>query len=114
MSEIMAFESPHGVVRVETSLARTSGVSGSYREKGVVDSFERSGQTFAEAMSSFRALANNLADVVGRLDVRPSEVSFEVGLKMVGAVGFVVAKAGAETEMRVSLTWSPRRSSESV
>ena len=47
-------------------------------------------------------------DLVAELDLTPEQVSFEVGLKMTGSAGFVIAKAGAETTMKVALTWKPR------
>jgi phosphoglucomutase len=52
--------------------------------------------------------------VVAELDVMPKEVSVEVGLKFAfeaGAGFFAIAKAGTEADMKVSLTWEPRKGS---
>lgn len=65
-------------------------------------------RSFEEAMTTLRAYAGALGDMIGSLDLTPSEVSVEIGLKMTGSAGFVIAKAGAETEMKVSLKWEPK------
>lgn len=39
------------------------------------------------------------------LDVAPQEVSLEIGLKVGGETGLVVAKANAEALYRLTLTW---------
>lgn len=119
MTGVVRFHTKHGVVAVEmdeaAAAAMQSGRSdatgltakGGARSKGrdvVVDQPEGK---FEEAMSSLRAYANSLQDLIAGLDLVPKQVSVEVGLKMSGSAGFVIAKAGAETEMKVALTWEP-------
>ncbi len=69
-------------------------------------------RSFEEAIATLRGYAGALGDMIGDLDLRPAEVSVEIGLKMTGSAGFVIAKAGAETEMTVSLKWQPKSKDE--
>lgn len=63
--------------------------------------------SFEEAMSTLKSYCTALGDMIGNLDLMPSEVAVEIGLKMTGSAGFIIAKAGAETEMKVALKWEP-------
>ena len=65
-------------------------------------------------MSTQKAYAANLEDLIRGLDLTPSEVSVEIGLKLSGSVGFIITKAGAETEMKVSLTWEPNKAAQTA
>jgi hypothetical protein len=48
------------------------------------------------------------------LELTPSEVAVEIGLKLTGSAGFVIAKAGAESEMKVSLKWQPKSAANPI
>lgn len=65
-------------------------------------------KSFEEAMGTLKGYATALGDMIGSLDLTPSEVAVEIGLKMTGSAGFIIAKAGAETEMKVALKWEPK------
>jgi sulfur carrier protein ThiS len=123
MTGVMKFESKHGpiYVEVEEGVARAArNGAGSRRPtdgwtaegsqpmtaKGEDLTVEASTR-LEEAMSTLKNYAATLQDLIADLDVRPREVSVEVGLKLVGETGFIIAKAGAETEMKVALTWEP-------
>ena len=117
MTGIVVFNSPHGAIaiEVEESFALSAGVSApsnGYVEKGVGEVVARSQRSFCDAMETMRAYAASLDDIVQSLPLAPEEVSFEFNLKMSGSVGFVIAKAGAESEMKVSLTWAPRKTAK--
>ena len=63
-------------------------------------------------MTTLKAYAASLEDLITGLDLTPKEVSVEIGLKLSGSAGFIIAKAGAETEMKVALTWEPKGGAE--
>lgn len=69
-------------------------------------------KTFEEAMGTLKGYATALGDMIGKLELTPSEVAVEIGLKMTGSAGFIIAKAGAETEMKVALKWEPKPKAE--
>lgn len=121
MTGILQFESRHGLisVEVEDSVARAAAGetappgfvakgSGGLRAKGVEDIVAKASQRFEDAMGTLKTYAASLQDVVMDFDVTPREVAVEIGLKLSGTAGFVIARAGAETEMRVTLTWEPK------
>lgn len=122
MTGILQFETAHGTVSVEVDdpVAAAAGSKQPGEESltakgGYVPAGAEAGEivakataTFSEAMESFKAYAGGLADIVDNLDIAPEEVSFEIGLKMSGSTGFIIAKAGGEAEMKVALTWKPK------
>ena len=117
MTGILVFQSRHGEIAVEVdeSVARAAGgtaVESRFTPKGgppvAAEVLAKAPKTFAEAMESLKAYAGALEDVVMSLDLTPSEVAVEIGLKLTGSAGFVIAKAGAESEMKVSLKWQPK------
>ncbi len=121
MTGILEFETDHGVIAIEVDedVARAAGgqsSDGAMLAKGVVpmssdaggaDIIARAPRSFDEAMTTLKAYAGSLEDLIRGLDLTPSEVSVEIGLKLTGSAGFIIAKAGAETEMKVSLKWEP-------
>lgn len=118
MTGVLTFNTKHGVIAIEVdeSVARAAGGTDAvsdqrgYVAKGrVADVVAAAPKSFDEAMSTLKSYAANLEDLITSLDLTPREVSVEIGLKMTGSAGFVIAKAGAETEMKVALTWEPKR-----
>ncbi len=120
MAGILQFHTEHGVISVEIdpSEARAAGgealaplvaKGGSVpmTAKGEADIVVKAPTSFDEAMSTLKAYAASLEDLIMGLDLTPREVAVEIGLKMSGSAGFIIAKAGAETEMKVALTWEP-------
>lgn len=114
MTGIVTFNTEHGAIafEVEEAVARENLVMqqhGGFVPKGVAaDAGEivaASAKSFTEAMSTFKAYVANLQDLLSDLAVAPSEMSLELGLKLTGSAGFVIAKAGAESEIKISLSW---------
>lgn len=123
MTGILVFESRHGQIAVEVDeiVARVAGgatETGGLTPKGGVpvgaEVLAKAPKTFDDAMASLKAYAGALEDVVMSLDLTPSEVAVEIGLKLTGSAGFVIAKAGAESEMKVSLKWEPKKAGKPV
>lgn len=123
MTGIVVFESRHGQIAVEVddSVARAAAGradAGGFTPKGAMpvatEVLAKAPKTFGDAMESLKAYAGALEDVVLSLDLTPSEVAVEIGLKLTGSAGFVIAKAGAESEMKVSLKWEPKSETKPV
>ncbi len=122
MTGIIQYETKHGLVSIEVDEAVAEAIAvdqsgsagltakGGYRpaRSSGGDVIAKAPGKFDEAMATLKAYAGNLADLIGEIELTPEEVSFEVGLKMTGSAGFIIAKAGAETEMKVALTWKPK------
>jgi inner membrane protein involved in colicin E2 resistance len=125
MTGIIQYETKHGLVSIEVdeAVAEAAGgrrqgdtglkAKGGYRTASATDGdiIAKAPGKFDEAMATLKAYAGNLADLIEEIEMTPEEVSFEVGLKMTGSAGFIIAKAGAETEMKVALTWKPKSGS---
>lgn len=113
MTGIIEFQSDFGPVLFEASdemVAKIGDANGgviplSGRDAGTLVKMEGK---FSEAIISLRSYVDNLQALVQDIDVTPSEVSVEVSLKLAGSAGFVIAKAGAETAMKVNLKWKPK------
>lgn len=115
MTGIVAFETRSGLVAVEVEESVALAAGGTVEHPDIVtkggmgaDVFVRSAKSFSEAMSTLRACAEGLDDLISKLDLTPSEVDVEFSLKMSGSAGFVIAKAGAESELKVALKWEPK------
>lgn len=113
MSAVLQFETRRGgLVSIEVEDDEASGLT---KKGGVVpaakggdDIVRRASAKFEDAMASLKDYAGGLADLVDDLDFTPDQVSVEVGLKLKGSLGFVIAKAGAETDMKVALSCKPK------
>lgn len=123
MTGILKFETDYGDVLIEVDEETASAASrdqtardeGLTPKSGVVPLTAKSPGTIAgkankklgDAMSIVKSYASTVQDVVGGLKVTPKEVSVEIGLKLKGEAGFIIAKAGTEAEMKIALTWEP-------
>lgn len=117
MSDILTFESEHGLIHfeVEEMPQSTLTAKGSKpMSKSKTENTATSDTRFEKAMSSLSAYASALQDIIDGLDVTPQKVEVEVGLKL-RAEGnlFAIAKAGTDAETRVKLTWEPRKAKTS-
>ena len=85
------------------SMAGVRGVA-SY---SAVDMYEKSDEAVEKAMKTIRAMAEKTVNTVKAIPVseRPSKVEVEFGIKFDIEAGAVVAKASAETAVKVTLTW---------
>ena len=115
MTGIMQFETAHCVISIEVdeAVARAAGGEG-HGELTSKGSGGEAGDIVAPAiagidktLATLKAYVGTLADMVETLGITPEQVSVELGLKFTGSAGFVIAKAGAETHMKVSLSWKP-------
>jgi hypothetical protein len=120
MTGILTFDTPHGRVAVEvddaTALAAADGAEGDggWVAKGPARRIAggtliaHASTSLDEAMTTVRAYAASIDEMMRGLAVAPDEVSVELGLRLAGSAGFVIAKAGAESQVRIALTWKPR------
>jgi len=112
MSGVVIFESKYGDISFEADEsvlealeAHDSGVqslSGDGSDVSV-----RASIKFNDALQSLHNYVSSMQDVVQKLTLKPKEVSVEVGVTLKGSAGFVIAKAGAETSMKLTLKWEP-------
>jgi len=65
---------------------------------------------FSDAMNTLGAFSKSVQAKFHELETKPSEVKVNIGLKFSASSGFVIAKAGGETVIGVTLTWSPDKS----
>ncbi|NVO22624.1 CU044_2847 family protein [Donghicola mangrovi] len=67
---------------------------------------------FDSAMTSLSNYAKTVQQMVAKLDVTPEKVTIDVGLKFACEAGvgfFAIAKAETTADMKVSLTWEPKK-----
>jgi len=112
MSGVVIFDSKYGDIFVEADQsvleameADDSGVE--MLSGGGSDGSVRASIKFNDALQSLRNYVSSIQDVVQELELKPKEVAIEVGVTLKGSAGFVIAKAGAETSMKVTLKWEP-------
>jgi len=102
MTSILTFESEHGPIHFEVDETTAATVDSDLTAKGsepmskTAEAQETKSDTrFEKAMASLTAYASSLQGLVEGLDVKPTKVEVEVGLKL-RAEGnfFAIAKAG--------------------
>ncbi len=102
MGQIVAFETADGgviLVEVDEEAAAKAVLSIQERVVQAQTSFEEGLDVVRRNAEAFISKLRTIADP-------PDEVEVTFGLKLVGEVGsFVVAKAGAEANYEVKLTW---------
>lgn len=108
---IVTFTTDYGDVLIEVD---DNATPKGYVPKGAVPISRSGGQVAAEAvgslgtaMGSLKAYVATLQDVVGSLAVVPKEITIELGIKVTADAGIVIAKAGTEGSLTVTLTWEP-------
>jgi hypothetical protein len=111
MSTILTYETPEGSIAIEID---DPPAGTTYAIRGFTPATTGPGRHILEATESFesalgrmKAVANAFARTLGAIDLRPDSASVELALKFTGAAGVVFAKAEAEAQMKVSLTWKP-------
>lgn len=108
MPSILIFESEHGPIYFEVDETAVATGGSDPMSKTMQANETKSDTRFEKAMASLTAYASSLQGLVEGLDVKPTKVEVEVGLKL-RAEGnfFAIAKAGTDAETRVKLTWEP-------
>jgi hypothetical protein len=65
-------------------------------------------ESFQAALARFRPMAGAVVEQFRELGECPEEISVEFGLKLTAEAGMVVAHAGGEANLKVSLLWRSR------
>lgn len=70
-------------------------------------SVEDSKKAIDQAMKTMRGMAKKTMDTIKEIPIseRPNTISVEFGLKLNAEAGAVVAKAGVEAAIKVTMTW---------
>lgn len=63
------------------------------------------------AMSTMQSMANKAVTAIKKIKVseRPDKVELEFGIKLDAEAGALVAKAGAEAAIKVTMTWEQKK-----
>lgn len=69
------------------------------------DAVERSAQAVDQAMGTIRGMAERLRATVAEMSIRPEGVQVSFGIKFDTEAGAVIAKAGVEASVNVTLMW---------
>src|SRR5471032_1171649 len=72
---------------------------------GRADLAAKSAEALDAAMASIRSMADRVTAAVASAAERPDEVSVEFGLKLDAAAGALLARAGTEAHVTVTMTW---------
>jgi hypothetical protein len=67
---------------------------------------ERSSQTLEGSVGAIAPALRGLLDELRRVSSELSEIELELGLKLTGEAGMVVARAGAEANFLVRVRWT--------
>ncbi|MEV4078612.1 CU044_2847 family protein [Nonomuraea fuscirosea] len=71
------------------------------------EAIARSAEAVDQAMGTIRGMAERVRETVSNLALRPDGVQIEFGIKFDAEAGAVIAKAGVEAAVTVTLTWGP-------
>jgi hypothetical protein len=66
---------------------------------------ERGGQTLEQSLGAIAPALHEVLDKLRSVSRELAEIEVELGLKLTGEAGMVVAKAGAEANFRVLVRW---------
>jgi Trypsin-co-occurring domain 1 len=106
---VVAFPSDSGDVVVEVDEVVSPGLQ---RVSGGKDGIVRLSKTFESALDGIKRVASA---VVRTLDeIGPDEAAVEIGFKLSAESGVVLAKASAESQIVLKLTWKRPRGESSA
>jgi len=71
---------------------------------------EKAQGAFSYIITTARSIAIEFGNNFGQLNNPPDEVKFAFGIKINANADIVIAKAGAESQFSVSMTWKQRAS----
>ncbi len=68
-------------------------------------------KAFNHGMQLIRTCAEQVAETIGAVaeSVRPDGIEVQLGIKLDGEVGALIAKTGMEAHLHVTLKWSERK-----
>jgi inner membrane protein involved in colicin E2 resistance len=69
------------------------------------DLIERGGRTFEQSLADIAPALQEVLDKLRGVSTELSQIEVELGLKLTGEAGMVVARAGAEANFRVLVRW---------
>ena len=96
---------PGAVVIVEVADDTVSaGQTGVARDGALAD---HAGETLQDALSGIRPIAEALMNALAKLEETPHEITAEFGIKLNARGGVTLAKAAAEGNVIIKLTWNP-------
>ncbi|SOB89454.1 hypothetical protein SAMN05877809_10110 [Rhodobacter sp. JA431] len=123
MTKVLTLQSDFGPIDIEVddataAQATTEQIGGAIRKGATPLSTDGGGTDgkiaakFDSAMTSLSNYAKTVQQMVSSLDVTPEKVTIDVGLKFDFKAGvgiFAIAQAGTTADMKVSLTWEPKK-----
>ena len=62
-------------------------------------------QTFEQALSHLRPIANAVLEQISALASRPDEVAIEMGVTLKAEAGVIIAKTAGEGSLKLSIKW---------
>jgi hypothetical protein len=79
-----------------------------------VEYLEKSKRAIERSMKTVQRMAKKAVKTIQAIPVseRPTKVEFQFGIKMSGEAGAVIAKAGAEAAITVTMTWEHKAKSK--
>ena len=108
MTQFQVQDDDDDVILVE--FAPASGVRSVSRspKEMLEESIENSKKAIERAMKSMRGMAKKTMRTIREIPIsdRPNTISVSFGLKLDAEAGAVVAKAGAEAALNVTMTWT--------
>lgn len=106
MARIIEYQTPDGVIAIEVEDDTEAGGKFVPAARGGEVVLQAS-EGFDAALGRVKAAANAFARTLGEIDLKPDSASVELALKFTGAAGVVFAKAGAEAQIKLTLSWKP-------
>ncbi len=105
MSRMVEFKAgdSHFLVEVDEGELRRGAVRGA-RPSQVID---KASVSFEEAIRRTRPAIEGVVETLKGLTVAPNQVNVEFGLKFSAEGSAIVARAGTEANLRISLQWRP-------
>jgi len=75
---------------------------------------EKSREAIERSMKTVQRMAKKAVKTIQEIPIseRPSTVQFQFGIKLSGETGAVIAKAGAEAAITVTMTWEHKSKSK--
>lgn len=102
MKREIEFKHGSGVITVEVEEAAPGGD----QLGSVAGTFAKAKQSFEEAASGIRPIAETILQQVSALG--PEGVSVEFGIKFSAQAGVILASSGAEGNCKITLSWKPK------
>jgi hypothetical protein len=79
----------------------------------VVQSFAATGQqkAFDTVLESIKPVMARVVHHLNGVSVLPDSFSAEMGIKFIGEAGWLLAKAGTEAHLVITMSWNPKKAS---